>query len=147
MIQYHELDEHLNVITGEVVAHSPAKEEIYRQLVIRLLIDTGSLMALLEDHDKIVFEKQVPNEITTTFTHFVPYHAPLVGLMVESTSNWYGLVDGLLAAGSEAAVQAKPIFATISSVNRSMLVSCPRCMACRMCRHSSSGLAAMTKAW
>jgi len=33
LIQYHELDEHLNVITGEVVAHSPAKEEIYRQLL------------------------------------------------------------------------------------------------------------------
>jgi hypothetical protein len=68
----------------------------------------NSLMALLDDHDKIVFEKQVPNEITTIFTHFVPYHARLVGLVVESISNWYGLVNGLLVAGSEAAVQAKP---------------------------------------
>jgi transposase len=69
----------------------------------------NSLMALLDDHDKIVFEKQVPNEITTIFAHFVPYHAHLVGLVAESTSNWYGLVDGLLVAGSDAAVHAKPM--------------------------------------
>jgi len=42
LIQYHELDEHLNVITGEVVAHSPAKEEIYRQL----LKTTGQTIAI-----------------------------------------------------------------------------------------------------
>jgi hypothetical protein len=33
LIHYHALDEHLNVIAGEVVAHSPVKEEIYRQLL------------------------------------------------------------------------------------------------------------------
>ena len=46
----------------------------------------NSLMALLDDHDKIVFEKQVSNEITTIFAHFALYHARLVDFVVESTS-------------------------------------------------------------
>ena len=33
LIEYQQLDEQLNVVAGEVVAHSPAKEEIYRQLL------------------------------------------------------------------------------------------------------------------
>jgi hypothetical protein len=33
LIEYQQLDEQLNVIEGEVVAHSPEKEEIYLQLL------------------------------------------------------------------------------------------------------------------
>ena len=33
LIEYWELDEQLNVVQGEVVAHSPAKEEMYQCLL------------------------------------------------------------------------------------------------------------------
>jgi hypothetical protein len=33
LIEYQELDEQLNVVAGEVVAHSPDKEEIYKRLL------------------------------------------------------------------------------------------------------------------
>lgn len=33
LIEYQQLDEQLNVIEGQVFAHSPEKEEIYRQLL------------------------------------------------------------------------------------------------------------------
>lgn len=33
LIEYRELDAHLNVVEGEVVAHSPSKEEIYKRLL------------------------------------------------------------------------------------------------------------------
>lgn len=33
LIEYQELDEQLNVVVGEVVAHSPDKEEIYKRLL------------------------------------------------------------------------------------------------------------------
>ena len=33
LIEYQQLDEQLNVVEGEVVAHSPEKEEIYRHLL------------------------------------------------------------------------------------------------------------------
>jgi len=32
LIEYTALDEQLNVMEGEVIAHSPSKEEIYREL-------------------------------------------------------------------------------------------------------------------
>src|SRR5215831_16294781 len=41
----------------------------------------------------------MPNELGTILTHLAPYQASLVGLVVESTYNWYWLVDGLLDAG------------------------------------------------
>lgn len=33
LIEYTELDDELSVIDGEVIAHSPNREEIYRQLL------------------------------------------------------------------------------------------------------------------
>ena len=33
LIEYQQLDEQLNVVEGEVVAHSPVKEEIYTHLL------------------------------------------------------------------------------------------------------------------
>ena len=33
LIEYRELDEQLNVVAGEVIAHSPNKEEIYKHLL------------------------------------------------------------------------------------------------------------------
>lgn len=33
LIEYQQLDEHLNVVEGEVIAHSVAKEEMYKHLV------------------------------------------------------------------------------------------------------------------
>lgn len=46
LIEYWELDEQLNVVHGEVVAHAPAKEEIYQTgsgyLIIPNLYGLGS---------------------------------------------------------------------------------------------------------
>ena len=42
LIEYRELDEQLNVVEGEVIAHSPNKEEIYQ----RLLETTGKNIAI-----------------------------------------------------------------------------------------------------
>ena len=33
LIEYRQLDERLNVVEGEVVAHSPEKEEVYKHLL------------------------------------------------------------------------------------------------------------------
>jgi transposase len=63
------------------------------------LHSNNSLIALLDDHDKVVFEKSVPNELIPILAHLAPYQARLVGLVVESTYNWYWLVDSLLDAG------------------------------------------------
>ena len=44
-----------------------------------------------------VFERRLPNELPTILAALEPYRERLAGLAVESTYNWYWLVDGLQA--------------------------------------------------
>jgi transposase len=59
----------------------------------------NSLIALLDAHDQVVAGKRLPNDLNTILAYLAPYHAELTGLVVESTYNWYWLVDGLRDAG------------------------------------------------
>jgi transposase len=59
----------------------------------------NSVIALLDAHDQVVDEKRLPNALNTILAYLAPYHAALMGLVVESTYNWYWLVDGLREAG------------------------------------------------
>jgi transposase len=46
-----------------------------------------------------VVEKRLPNELEKIVGLLMPWRDELVGVVVESTYNWYWLVDGLKAAG------------------------------------------------
>jgi transposase len=59
----------------------------------------NSVIALLDARDQVVNEKRLPNDLNTVLAYLAPYHAELMGLVVESTYNWYWLVDGLREAG------------------------------------------------
>jgi len=56
-------------------------------------------MVLVDDQDQVVYRKRVPNELEKILHHLAPYRATVQGLVVESTYNWYWLVDGLMDAG------------------------------------------------
>jgi transposase len=60
---------------------------------------TNSLVALLDAHDHIVDEKRLSNALNVVLAYLAPHQANLTGLVVESTYNWYWLVDGFLDAG------------------------------------------------
>jgi transposase len=47
----------------------------------------------------VVAEKRLPNELPKIFAFLSPWREELAGVVVESTFNWYWLVDGLQAAG------------------------------------------------
>ena len=47
----------------------------------------------------MVFEKRLPNELERINVVLMAFKEALVGVVVESTFNWYWLVDGLMAAG------------------------------------------------
>jgi transposase len=53
----------------------------------------------LNEQDQVIYQRRFANHLPTILEHFAPYHADLKGVGVESTSNWYGLVDGLMEAG------------------------------------------------
>lgn len=63
------------------------------------LHSTNSLVALLDEQDHVVAEKRLSNDLNGVLAYLAPYQAELTGLVVESTYNWYWLVDGLLDAG------------------------------------------------
>lgn len=56
-------------------------------------------LTVIDEEDRRVFERRLPNDIATTLAVLRPYQAQLVAAAVESTYNWYWLADGLMEAG------------------------------------------------
>jgi len=54
-------------------------------------------LALMDAAFNRVFERRLPNDLTVILNALEPYQERLAGLVVESTYNWYWLVDGLQA--------------------------------------------------
>ena len=46
-------------------------------------------------------ERRLPNDLSVTLQTLEPYRSTLTAIAVESTFNWYWLVDGLMEAGYE----------------------------------------------
>lgn len=59
----------------------------------------NSVIVLLNEKDEVLYRKRFPNELSTILDQLAPYYTTLQGLAVESTYNWYWLVDGLMEAG------------------------------------------------
>jgi len=63
------------------------------------LHSNNSLISVINERDEVIYEKRLPNDMNTLLNALRPYQDSLHGVVVESTFNWYWLVDGLLAAG------------------------------------------------
>ncbi len=53
---------------------------------------------LIDENGVSHFRKRVVNDLENIVALLTPYRDSLVGLVVESTYNWYWLVDGLMDA-------------------------------------------------
>lgn len=65
------------------------------------LHSNNSVLVISNEVDAVVFEKRLKNDMAVILEAFAPYASELAGVVVESTFNWYWLVDGLAAAGFE----------------------------------------------
>ena len=63
------------------------------------LHSNNHFLTIIDEQDKRIFEKRLPNDLAITLKTLEPYRAEIVGIAVESTFNWYWLVDGLMEAG------------------------------------------------
>ena len=63
------------------------------------LHSSNSYLAIIDETGKRVFKEKAPNDIATIIRLLEPYCGTLSGIVVESTYNWYWLVDGLMAEG------------------------------------------------
>src|SRR4030065_375924 len=63
------------------------------------LHSNNSVVTITDEEDRVMAEKRLPNDLTRILDFLKPWREELVGVVVESTFNWYWLVDGLQAAG------------------------------------------------
>ena len=56
-------------------------------------------LGVIDHNNELLFNKRLPNKLDIIKKALLPYKKALVGVAVESTFNWYWLVDGLQDAG------------------------------------------------
>ena len=63
------------------------------------LHSTNNYLGIYDQNDREVVSKKLPNDLATVLSWLEPYRKDLAGIVVESTYNWYWLVDGLMDHG------------------------------------------------
>jgi transposase len=63
------------------------------------LHSNNSVVVVIDDADRVVAQKRLANDIAKITGFLTPWKGELAGVVVESTYNWYWLVDGLHDAG------------------------------------------------
>ncbi len=59
------------------------------------LHSNNHVVVVIDEEDKRVLDKRLSNHLSATLEVLAPYRETLQGVAVESTFNWYWLVDGL----------------------------------------------------
>jgi len=59
----------------------------------------NSMVVVIDEADRVVYQKRFRNELSLILRALEPYQTTVQGIEVESTYNWYWLVDGLMDAG------------------------------------------------
>jgi len=80
----------------------------------------NSVISVLDEQDQVRYEKRLPNDLAMIVGNLQAYKDELSACVVESTYNWYWLVDGLMDAGFEvrlAHTGAIPQYAGIKHTN------------------------------
>lgn len=56
-------------------------------------------LVVIDDEERVLFEKRLRNDLKEILLALSPFRERMAGIVVESTFNWYWLVDGLMGAG------------------------------------------------
>ena len=63
------------------------------------LHSNNCVVLVADDADRVLFERRLPNRLQEVLDALAPHRGELAGVVVESTYNWYWLVDGLQENG------------------------------------------------
>jgi transposase len=63
------------------------------------LHSSNSYIVITDEMDKKLVSRRYPNDLSKILAALAPYQTEMAAVVVESTYNWYWLVDGLVAAG------------------------------------------------
>lgn len=57
------------------------------------------LISIIDESDRVIAEQRLVNDLHLILSFFEPHRDALQGIVIESTYNWYWLVDGLMDEG------------------------------------------------
>lgn len=63
------------------------------------LHSNNSVVVITDEEDRVLYQKRLQNRLQDVLCALEPHRSELVGVVVESTYNWYWLVDGLQENG------------------------------------------------
>jgi transposase len=63
------------------------------------LHSSNNYLGILNQEDKRIYKKKLSNDLRKVLTALEPFKEEIEGVVVESTFNWYWLVDGLMEDG------------------------------------------------
>jgi transposase len=63
------------------------------------LHSNNNVTVLIDEQDQVVYRKRLANDLSLIDEQLSPYASSIEGIVVESTYNWYWLVDGLMDKG------------------------------------------------
>jgi len=63
------------------------------------LHSNNNYLAIIDENDNRVYKRKLPNQPEVILTELKPYRDKISGIVVESTFNWYWLVDLLMDEG------------------------------------------------
>jgi len=70
--------------------------EVYAGLDLH---STNTYVAMIDEENKVLYKQRHRNEVPAILSALDPFKKDIQGVVVESTYNWYWLVDGLMDAG------------------------------------------------
>jgi len=63
------------------------------------LHSNNNFIGIIDEQDQRLFQKRLPNQIETVLQNLEPFKESLESIVIESTYNWYWIVDGLEKKG------------------------------------------------
>jgi len=63
------------------------------------LHSNNSYLGIVGEENQVIFKNRYRNDLPTILSALAPFKDELEAIAVESTFNWYWLVDGLMGAG------------------------------------------------
>ena len=63
------------------------------------LHSSNNYVGIIDEQDRRLYQKRLPNRLDSVLEALSPFKKSLNGVVIESTYNWYWLVDGLQEAG------------------------------------------------
>jgi transposase len=77
------------------------------------LHSNNSVVIVSDEEDRIVFNKRLPNDLGQIRAALETHQEELVGVVIESTYNWYWLVDGQIPEPTTLALLAAAAIAVL----------------------------------